>query len=73
MKEEVHAAMRGKSMPGGLIESAKTPRRESAPSVLRIARCHVARAGGARGTAPEEGLRWGLGPGHNEPQAITEE
>lgn len=39
MKEEVHAPIKGKSMPGGLIESAKTLRRESALSVLRIARC----------------------------------
>lgn len=73
MKEEVHAAIRGKSIPGGLIGSAKTLRRESALSVLRIARCHVTGAGGAKGTAPEEGLRWGLWPGHKEPQAITEE
>lgn len=40
---------------------------------FRSSKIHVAGAERARERAPGEGVRWGLGPGPEEPQAITEE
>lgn len=40
---------------------------------VRNSKIHAAGAERARERAPGEGVRWGLGPGPEEPQAITEE
>lgn len=68
-----HAATREKSMPGGPTGSTKAPRRQAAQCVSRVVRCPVARGEQARGRAPKERVRAGLGSGHEEPLAIREE
>ena len=58
---EVYAAMREKNKAGRVTESTKATRRESAWCASRIARCHVAREEGAKGSAPKEASDRGWG------------